>query len=80
MGFDNTTLSGLFYITSKKDDKCGYLETVLSWNHFWGNALQQPSFTPFSYNNNNVFEYLEVCVCTSSRKCCNVNDCCRCLS
>lgn len=62
MGFDNvTTLSGLFYIGSKKGENCGYLETVLSWNHFWGNALQlqQPSFTPFSQNNN-VFDYLEV--------------------
>lgn len=72
MGFDNVaTLSGLFYITSKKDEKCGYLETILSWNHFWGNAgnaLQQPSFTPFSYNNNNVFEYLEVCVCNKVDK------------
>lgn len=61
MGFDNVTMSGLFYIISTKDEKCGYLETVLSWNHFWGNALQQPSFTPFSYNSNNIFEYLEVC-------------------
>lgn len=65
MGFDNvTTLSGLFYISSTKDEKCGYLETVLSWKQFWGNVttttLQQPSFTPFSYNSNNVFEYLEV--------------------
>lgn len=61
MGFDNvTTLSGLFYISSTKDEKCGYLETVLSWKQFWGNSLQQPSFTPFSYNSNNVFEYLEV--------------------
>ncbi|XP_037032817.1 uncharacterized protein LOC119071860 [Bradysia coprophila] len=61
MGFDNVpTLSGLFHIVSTKDEKCGYLETVLSWNHFWGNALQQPSFTPFSYNSSNVFEYLEM--------------------
>lgn len=63
MGFDNaSTLSGLFYIISNQDEKCGYLETFLSWNHFWGNALQQPSFTPFSNNSNNVFEYLEVCI------------------
>ncbi|KAG4069721.1 hypothetical protein HA402_002300 [Bradysia odoriphaga] len=61
MGFDNVpTLSGLFHIISTKDEKCGYLETVLSWNHFWGNALQQPSFTPFLYNSSNVFEYLEM--------------------
>ncbi len=62
MGFDNVpTVSGLFYIISTKDKQCGLIETVLSWNHFWGtNNLQQPSFTPFSYNTNDVFEYLEV--------------------
>lgn len=61
MGFDNVpTLSGLFHIISTKNANCGYLQTVLSWNHFWGNELQQPSFTPFLYNSSNVFEYLEV--------------------
>lgn len=63
MGFDNVTaFSGLFYIISTKEESGDHLETILSWNSFWGNALQQPSFMPFSYNSNNVFEYLEVCI------------------
>ncbi|KAJ6630903.1 C2 domain-containing protein 3, partial [Pseudolycoriella hygida] len=42
------------------DHNSGCPEMVLSWQKFWGLRAKPPSFTLFSHNINNVFEYLEM--------------------